>query len=135
MANPSNFLINTIGASTAALVIPAGQTTAAAPFDCYGNPPLAILLPSGWLACTLTFKVLPHMSDDFPLPANSALAPVKSEANDGTLYTITTVDGLGYQYLSPLLFNGVRYINATSSVAQNATINLVLTPFWQGPRM
>jgi len=114
-----------------------GNTTAAAPFDCRATPPLNFVTPSNWLTATVSFKVLPYELPGVVYsgsPTNAQLAPVYDETDQGILYEILTQSGYGYYRLPPTLFNGVRYINITSSAAQNANpiVSLVLTPLWQG---
>jgi hypothetical protein len=99
--------------------------------DCEGTTPLAILTPPNWTACNLTFNVLPYFVQ---AGGNIILANLYDATNTGTLYTIPTVAN-GQYALDPVLFNGLRYINAIRSVAQSggeAFLNFVLTPLWQG---
>lgn len=115
------------------LIIPDNGTTAASPFDCKSTPPLAFITPPTWLACDVTVKVLSDLG--LSVTSNSQLVTMYDTSNTPTALTIATAAGSGYYYLNPVLFNAIRYINLTSSVSQTAgpnTINLVLTPLWQG---
>jgi hypothetical protein len=140
----------TVDTGDTVLIFPAGGRTAAGAFDCRGVPPLGLVTPSNWLACTLTFKALPFLLHGVPydtvtidtvngpksavMPSNAQLAPVKSELNDGTDYSVITTDGYGYYYLPAHIYSGVKYLNIVSSVDQtNApVVSLILSPVWQG---
>lgn len=134
----NKYQIALVDTGTTNLIInSSGNTTAAAPFDCRATPPLNFVTPSGWLAATVTFQVLPYQLPGVIYnngPSNAQLAPVYDETDTGAIYAMITGAGYGYYRLPPTLFNGVRFINITSSVAQTAqpAVSLVLTPLWQG---
>lgn len=119
-------------ASDQFLLIPAAGTTAATPLDCLGTMPSGLVIPAAWTSCTLTFQGLPYIVS--PLTkntvANADLVAICDET--GTAFSIAVTAGGIYLPLSPSIFNAVRYLNVTCSVAQAAArqISVSLVPIW-----
>ncbi len=127
--------IATDNTGQAILIIPTGQTTAIAPFNCQNMPPLGFRTPTGWTACDVTFQV---MEANDLTPANGDLAPIYDETDAGVAYKITTLANAGYYRLPPTLFNSVQWLNLTCSTDQlttDKTVSLILAPVFQGAKI
>jgi hypothetical protein len=100
----------------------AASTTTSSILFCGGTSPGGVILPASWLAGNLSFNV-----GKFP----TGLVPMVNV--DGTPFAVVTGAGAQWVPLQPVMFNGVIYIQAVSSVSQPAmSVDFSLIPLFSG---
>lgn len=121
MTTPNNYLPKLVNDGNVTINFPNNGTNSSS-VDCGGASPIALLIPSTFVSCNLTFQ----SSLDGQNYKN-----IRDSSGNGTLLTIAAAAD-DHVPLDPSVFSAVRYLRIVCSSAQTSstTIVVVMGPVW-----